>query len=113
MASFPLATEGLFISMAPAVANMDASAGKQKFYRGQADYIYHVAWHSSFGSAMLSVKVAGEPPVIQPGSPVELEGLSVMEWTNSEGGHGLSFRAAAIRPVTTTRVSRTTTGGDA
>jgi hypothetical protein len=113
MASYPLAKEGLFIGMAHAVANMDSNSGKHKLYRGQEDYIYSVAWQSSLGSVMLSVKVAGEPSVIQPGSQVEIEGLSVMEWTNNEGGHGLSFRAAAIRPVTTSRVQRTSAGGDA
>lgn len=113
MASYPLAKEGLFIGMAHAIANIDSKTGKQKLYREQEDYIYPVAWQSSLGSVMLSVKVAGEPPLIQPGSQVEIDGLSVMEWTNNEGGHGLSFRAAAIRPVATSRVPRTSVGGDA
>jgi hypothetical protein len=45
-----------------------------------------------------TVKVAGEPPVIEQGQPVNAAGLMGADWENN-GRHGISFRAESIAPV--------------
>jgi hypothetical protein len=110
---FLLATTGMFIAMGEPTANLDQDSGRQKLYHDEPDWSTPIAWTSSEGSHMLTVRTAGEKPAITPGMQVEPDGLVISEWTSSTGRHGISFRAKAIRPAIAARGTRGTAGGEA
>jgi len=47
---------------------------------------------------VLAIKMAGEPAGIRPGMAVEIAGLVAQPWELGDRS-GVSYRAAAIRPV--------------
>ena len=50
------------------------------------------------GAEVIRVTVAGNPPEVVPGQPVQVEGLVAFPW-QQDGRSGVAYRADAIAPL--------------
>ncbi|ETA04226.1 hypothetical protein E0F15_08865 [Frankia sp. B2] len=87
-------------AMGPAAPVIDRESGSQ---RGNADglplWTVPVAVAMADGTAeVITVRIAGEAPTVQPGTPVRLTGLVGRSW-QMQGRHGISYSAASITGV--------------
>jgi hypothetical protein len=86
-------------AMSEAVPYADLDGAQKANRDGVPLWEVQVAVVVGGAASVIRVKVAGsEPPKLRAGMPVALSGLSAMTWEIGDR-HGLSFTAAAVRPL--------------
>ncbi|GAC1441347.1 MAG: hypothetical protein NVSMB55_08930 [Mycobacteriales bacterium] len=96
----PIDTSGLtlLVGMAPEPVVDFESRRPKADENGEPLFQLQVVLLGSEGAEVISVKVAGEPRGLTPGTPVKILGLFALPWSMGDRS-GVSFKAARIEPV--------------
>jgi hypothetical protein len=91
---------GLFCAVEPTPKLADRETGEVKKDRasGQTLYQVGVCAMANAQAEVITVTVAGEPKGVVRGIPLQVRDLTASTW-EVDGRHGVSFRAAAIAPL--------------
>lgn len=107
-------TEGVsFLCTRVAEQRTDRDSGAVRLDRetGQPLWQVQVAALDATGGEVLAVTVAGQPGNLTAGSPVVIESLVAIPWSQGDRS-GVAYRAASIRALDATTSARTVKTGD-
>lgn len=92
---------GIICAVAPTPRVANRETGQLRVDRVTGRTVYQVGLCLMAGTSadVVTVNVPGEPAGVHNGVPVQVKDLVATPWEN-EGRHGVSFRAAEIKPLT-------------